>query len=264
MDLLTALRTTIQRKYQAKPTLGLKMDQPSYDYNRFTPDPDDVLQDSIKYLSDLQPLLANLNDTSYEAYLLESMAQMIYTSNLLENAGSSHPLTLGLGQFIFASSPIEDSSFPIHSTDYSAFRSYLLSKSRKADHEAILRSRKQIIQHALAMKYIVQHMIISNENLSEDLLKETHKILTFQIDADNDERDKSETYSGIYRTSNVGHTFVSFLPPSEIAGAITLAISSFTHDLATAEQSGTLDIYAFATKIHHTILNIHPFLDGNS
>lgn len=60
------------------------------------------------------------------------------------------------------------------------------------------------------------------------------------------------------------HTFVEFSKPEDIKQEIATAVLDFNKELKSAEASGTLDFYVFASKWHHVFHNIHPFLDGNS
>jgi Fic family protein len=53
-------------------------------------------------------------------------------------------------------------------------------------------------------------------DLTEEAFKETHRILTDGIGADNKEKDKSADYGGIYRATSVGWTFTAFADPDDI------------------------------------------------
>ncbi len=265
IDLPKSIGDTTRLKMSTKGAkLTLKMD-PNYDYHRFMPDPDEVFEESARYFGDIHKMITQLKEenSAYEDYLVESMVMMIFTSNGLENAGSSHPVTLRLCQEIFAGRQVPE-EIGEHDEDYEAFIKHLVEKKGPKDHKAVLRSRKQIIQHAYALKYITYRMVVKGEDLSEEILLETHKILTDGIDAENAERDSSDTYGGLYRTSNVGWTFGSFANPNVIPVRMAEAISSYNITTKKAESVGTMDPYQIAAKFGHIILNIHPFLDGNS
>jgi hypothetical protein len=206
ISLLKILRDTIRSKLPSKAKFTLKMD-PSYDYHRFTPDPDDVFSESVEYLNDIQRLVVDLKDQdiTYEEHLIESMSMMMFTSNNLENAGSSHPITLQICTHIFAGREVSEDVKDRNPEEYQAMVERLKRKKATENHKAVLRSRRQIIQHAYALKYITYRMVVKGEVLLEEILKETRKILTEGIDAENEEKDKPETYSGIYRkTASVG------------------------------------------------------------
>ncbi|KAG0646034.1 Adenosine monophosphate-transferase [Hyphodiscus hymeniophilus] len=265
INLPKALRNTIRAKLPSNAKLIWKMD-PNYDYNRFTPDPDEVFEECVGYFGKVQPLIINLKDEdqSYNDYLVESMVMMIFTSNYLENAGSSQPITLRICKEIFAGRELPE-EIGERDTEYEPIQAYLMEKKAQSDKSAVLRSRKQIIQHAYALKYITHRMVIEGEALSESLLKETHRILTDGIDADNEDKDKSETYGGIYRSCSVGWTcFSTFARPEDVPKLMEQAVAAFNTEVEEAISKQTLDPFDLATKYFHRILNIHPFLDGNS
>ncbi|EKD14848.1 hypothetical protein MBM_07059 [Drepanopeziza brunnea f. sp. 'multigermtubi' MB_m1] len=66
---------------------------PGYDYNRFTPDPDDVFNESARLFKDVQGLLPKDENSTYHNHLVGFVVQMICTSNALENAGASYEVT---------------------------------------------------------------------------------------------------------------------------------------------------------------------------
>ncbi|KAJ5046675.1 uncharacterized protein L3040_003909 [Drepanopeziza brunnea f. sp. 'multigermtubi'] len=68
---------------------------PDYDYNKGTPDPGEVLQESAQHFEEVKVMIASMNDLdlTYEEHPVETIVQMIFTSNNMENTGSSHPVT---------------------------------------------------------------------------------------------------------------------------------------------------------------------------
>lgn len=95
-------------------------------------------------------------------------------------------------------------------------------------------------------------------------MKKTHRILTQGIHAENGDMDDSETYGGVYRSNDVIWTFTTFAHPNAIQKRMTETMQAFKSEAKEAQEKGSLDPYALATKYFHIILNIHPFLDGNS
>ncbi|KAK0121710.1 hypothetical protein ONS95_009995 [Cadophora gregata] len=265
INLPKLLRNTVRSKFTSpKAKFTLKPDL-LYDYFRFTPDPDEVFAESVSYFGDVWKLLQDLKekDDSYEQYLVESMVMMIFQSNDLEKAGSSHEVTMKLCKKIFAGEELAV-EIPVEDEDYEVTQKYLKQKKRAADPDAVQRSRRQVIQHAFALKYITHRMVVHGEELSEDILLSTHKILTEGIDAENEEKDCSEVYGGVYRNDNVGWTFTSFASPKDIPKLMANTIAEFNAAVKVAEAEETIDPYQLAAKYSHKILNIHPFLDGNS
>ncbi|TVY82847.1 hypothetical protein LSUE1_G001771 [Lachnellula suecica] len=202
----------------------------SYDYNRFIPDPDHIFSQSADLLHYIQILILDdpKCETIYENHILDSWTQAIYTSNILENAGADYETTRMLAREILKGRKVPESCPPSESA---SIITHLGLKSRPQTLESVLRARKQAIQHACALKYIIYHLIVRYEPLSEALLKETHRILTDGINAENDQHDKSETYSGIYRSDDVGWTiFQQFARPHDIPRLMEKAVADFNAD----------------------------------
>jgi len=47
-----------------------------------------------------------------------------------------------------------------------------------------LRSRKEVVQHARAFQHIIKHYVHQRKPMTEELIKETHKILTEGLSID--------------------------------------------------------------------------------
>ena len=128
INLPKVLRNTFHAKLASKAKFTLKMDA-TYDYNRFTPDPEEVFEESIDYFEEVTRLIGELKeqDTAYEDHLVESMIMMIFTSNSLENAGSSHALTVRICKEIFAGRMVSD-TIDERDEDYKLHLEYLMLK----------------------------------------------------------------------------------------------------------------------------------------
>lgn len=148
---------------------------------------------------------------------------------------------------------------------YQAIVDHLSQKRADTGFEEVQQAYRQVIQHVYALFFLIDHIIIQNKPLSETLLQQTHHILTDGINAENSERDPSTTYGGLYRTEDVGWTpFSSFATPLSIPIRIASAILEFNTTSRQSETTKVVDPYQLAAKVSQQILNIHPFLDGNS
>jgi len=142
---------------------------------------------------------------------------------------------------------------------------HLAQKRVEIGYEAVQQAYRQVTQHVYALFYLLDHMIIHDNPLSEALLQHTHRILTDGLNAENSERDPSTIYGGVYRTEDVGWTpFSSFASPSSIPSCIATTISDFNSTIQYSEYTKFVDPYQLAAEVSHQILSIHPFLDGNS
>ncbi|KAI9045434.1 uncharacterized protein KD926_008861 [Aspergillus affinis] len=152
---------------------------------------------------------------------------------MIERAGNNPGITLKLCMAIFHGEEIPED---IGETDeeFVEMRKTLLRNNLPASTSAVLRSRREIVQHAKAASYIINQLYIRGQDLSEDIILQTHGILTHKVDAKNV---PWQEYSGIYRKDE--------------------------SDLQEVIRKSTIDPIAIATKYTHIFVNIHPFIDGN-
>lgn len=240
----------------------MKMDG-VYDYNLYEEDPDDLFEATKGLLTEIQGVVTTLSEAqgkNFDEFLETAMCEVIFGSNCIENAGCGHGVTIRLCKEIFQGRDPATVQ-PRTQEEEEAIRD-LAGQNLPNTKTEIPRSRKEIIQHALAFKYIAIRMILQNEPLSEQLIKDTHKVLTEGLDSD--DGDRSETYSGQYRTEEVVAGMSGmFTPTAQVAMAMRRVVAEFNQDIAAAEANRVLDPYALAAKYCHKFVNIHPFLDGN-
>ena len=146
------------------------------------------------------------------------MAAMIYGSNLIESAGSAQSITLKLCSHIFAGLVAVPSEIPDNDPEFLSARQHLAGHGLDASQHAVLRSRREIIQHAKAWKHLLLHMVCLNHPLSEDLILKTHGILCDGVDLE--DGSKASSYAGMYRTVNVCAGFNSFVSPAGVPSAM--------------------------------------------
>ncbi|KAF5538960.1 adenosine monophosphate transferase FICD like [Fusarium mexicanum] len=108
----------------------------------------------------------------------------------------------------------------------------------------------------------MNEVAIKGKDLSEEVILETHRLLTYKIDSPGGI--PSSEYGGIYRNCPVQRGFHSFPHQAKVPKAVRDLTDSLKDDIATAEESGEIDPVALAAKYCHRFVNIHPFLDGNS
>ncbi|KAL5596202.1 hypothetical protein FOVSG1_009891 [Fusarium oxysporum f. sp. vasinfectum] len=217
------------------------------------------------YLDDIADALKkqkSKNDSKIAATFNERLSQMVYGSNMIEMVGSGLDITVKLCQRIFEGQDVDDAEISDRDPIYQALRKDLVSKNKPSGHEDVLRSRREIIQHAKAAYYMMNQVAIKGKDLSEEIILETHRLLTYKIDSP-DKIPWSE-YGGSYRTCPVQRGFHSFPHQAGVPKAVRDLTDSLKADIATAEASGEVDPVALAAKYCHKFVNIHPFLDGNS
>lgn len=139
--------------------------------------------------------------------------------------------------------------------------------SSNVDKNHIIRSRREVIQHAKALDHIIRAIAIRNEPLTERLIKETHRILVTGIDRDDTGHGRGvipwQKYGGIYRDIPIIAGTTSFVVPKHIPKKMVEIVEKFNADIAEAERTEQIDPFYLAAKYSNMFVLIHPFLDGN-
>lgn len=170
---------------------------------------------------------------SYDSFMLESIAQVVYGSNLIERAGvRDYSLTSKICKRISLGLPVDPSTSGVTK-----------------------QSLKEIEQHVLALNHMLTEMVAKNKPLSEKLILQTHYILCNGIPTS----DGDTGYAGAYRQVAVGAGLHSFTAPGNVTFEMGLMIRQFNADISKAQETGELDPFNLASKYCHKFVNIHPF-----
>lgn len=203
---------------------------------------------------------------------------MIYGSNLLESAGGPLSTTIRLSRPILRNFRAEDQ---VHLTSEEYRRLVLehqcsastdADATRVPDPDIILRSRREIVQHAHALSYCLNEIVCSKKPLTEEIVIKIHSILM----AGNDQEDVEP---GKYRTQEVsvryggnrGTRVQPFIPSSAVPDYMKVLVKDINKDMraaATRTRTRTSDVnplgpYLMAARAHHQFVSIHPFTHGN-
>lgn len=226
-------------------------------------DPDVVFPELVELQSTLQDLLqapmTPSQEAAFEDYILESLTRMVYGSNIIEHAGCGLDITWKLCMAIFRGESIPD-DIEERDKEYQMIKEERIRANLPVGSSAILRSRREIIQHAKAAAHMITAVCLHDQDLSEELILETHRILTYKVDA---ESAHWQQYSGVYRSVDVSAGFNTFAPPTSVPRKMKDMIHQLDMDLDQALKQGFIDPIALAAKYTHLFVNIHPFLDGN-
>lgn len=109
---------------------------------------------------------------------------------------------------------------------------------------------------------MLHQVAVLGKDMTEDLVLETHRLLTHQIDR-HDSGLAWAQYSGVYRSTPVCAGFTAFPAPSQAPRLMRGVVAELQADLALAAREGALDPVALSAKYCHKFVNIHPFADGN-
>jgi Fic family protein len=197
-------------------------------------------------------------EAAFVNHILHSLAWMVYGSNKIEKAGSSADITLKLCLAIFCGKEIPE-EIEEQDPEYMSLKESLISQNLPADTSAVLRSRREVVQHAKAVVFMIDQLCIRGQDLSEQIILDAHRILTYKVDA---ETTPWKEYSGVYRDHEVSAGLHAFPHPSLVPYKMKSMFHELKCDLKEA-TNGTIDPIALASKYTHIFVNIHPFIDGN-
>ena len=230
-------------------------------------DPQDLFEKASNWLTTIRELQVDaVKGRIIEEHLVASMSEAIFGSNKIEHVGLGLDNTLKLCERIFNGEDIPD--LDERSPEYEQKLRDMINRQKDLENmptSSIVRSRREVVQHAKAFYRIIQAIVIENEPLSENLIREVHFILCKNISITH--ADGSETgwraYAGKYRSIPVSAGNTMFTPPHFVPRAMDRMINNFNQDMAKIEQRQEIDPFAIASKYCHDFVMIHPFQDGN-
>lgn len=193
-----------------------------------------------------------------------SLVTLVYGSNLIERAGTNFRLTFSICRDIFRGKEV-DPNIEERSPEYQEHLDYLVKTQRKGVMSNVVRSRREVINHAKALNFLIDRVVLDNMALSEELILEAHRILQHNIGDD-------DVTPGEYREHEVA---VSYSKPGQkrqknicirakaVPEYMERMIGHLGNEIAAAEDSEEMDPYTLAARYHHQFVMIHPFGDGN-
>lgn len=147
--------------------------------------------------------------------------------------------------------------------EYQARLDKLIQKDTLPGQKHVIRSRREVVQHAAAFQHLVNKFVKEEKPMSEALIQETHAILVKGISGEGAGVLSSKEFGGIYRNVDVYAGTIQFPRPAKIRDNMRSLVSNLEKDLAEAEKLGQLDPFAIGAKYCDRFVNIHPFRDGN-
>jgi len=122
-------------------------------------------------------------------------------------------------------------------------------------------SRQQIVQHAKALKYLLEDLNTSGERLYQrdltiDNIKEAHRILINNaVDADN-----KPILAGEFRNFPVHADNYTYEPHEEVPASVISTVDKFNKARRNVDQIHPIKLVA---DLFYEMITIHPFGDGN-
>ncbi|THX73911.1 hypothetical protein D6D04_08235 [Aureobasidium pullulans] len=224
-------------------------------------DPEDVFTDIKKTRAQISSFLQSSagQDALTNDYFLDLISRVVHGSNLIEKAGSNLENTHALCKVALGQAE-EDFTDDISNELCHLLKDDLFKQNRPTNEAEIQKSYHEVIQHYRALNFLISEVVFQDNPLSEALILNAHKILTYKVDSSNE---SYKNYGGVFRTTRVFAGFSDFTLPQYVASEMKAFISDLSADIITAEKLGQIDPFVLAAKYCHKFVNIHPFGDGN-
>lgn len=202
-----------------------------------------------------------------EREVTETMCRAMFGSNHIERVGLGLEMTIDLCRRVFAGDDVGEEVGERTPECEALLRGVIAQQKHKKErvHKHVIRSRREVIQHARSFQYLIHAMVVENEPLTEDLIKKVHSILCKGVDITHDDGNEtpSAAYAGRYRQVPVCAGNTMFTSPKFVAREMTKLMTDFNDEIQQAEQNRCLDPFALAAKYCLLFVQIHPFQDGN-
>ncbi|CZR33479.1 uncharacterized protein FPRO_01732 [Fusarium proliferatum ET1] len=246
----------------SKATLPINVDDDAYEYDVLQKSPKELHQELRRHITDVKEGLKQSEDNSdIDEHIIDELSRMVYGTNMIENVGGGLDITLKLCRDVFRGDKEPPEEISEDDPEYEQLDLYLYNKDLPCRHADILRSYREIVQHAKAARFMIEQVCINDKDLSEYIITQVHGDLTYKIDISNDI--PWNEYSGQYRLWNVQCGSHVFMDHSKVRIAMRDMIEELESDIRKATDKGQIDPVALASKYCHKFVNIHPFGDGN-
>ncbi|THW56533.1 hypothetical protein D6D20_08647 [Aureobasidium pullulans] len=240
------------------------LDNGAYDdsHHDHAEDPEDVFTEMKKTRAQISSFLQSSagQDALINDYFLDLISRVVHGSNLIEKAGSNLEVTRALCKIALETSGNTTEDISPQDSLYNLLKDDLFKQNRSTNEAEIQKSYHEVIQHCRALNFLISEVVFQDNPLSETLILEAHKSLTYKVDSSNE---SYKNYGGVFRTTRVFAGFSDFTLPQYVASEMKAFISDLSADIITAEKLGQIDPFVLAAKYCHKFVNIHPFADGN-
>ncbi len=219
------------------------------------------------------------------------MSLSIYCSNAIENVGGSLCITNRLCKAVFAGDVPYIDHIDKHDIDYPGEIAMLEATGRGTDRLSIIRSRREVVQHAVAMKFLFGLLVVENHPLDEAIIKYTHQLLMMLSE--------HEDTGGVYRNTEEAAShglrpetdiefqqrikdtkrlkpnrpppertmkpifFSKIFRPPSVPIYMEKLVREYERDIERTETRNQIAAIELASKYCNFLVCIHPFEDGN-
>ncbi|KAJ0310920.1 hypothetical protein COL516b_001620 [Colletotrichum fioriniae] len=165
------------------------------------------------------------------SFLLQQMAEAVYSSNVKSRKGLGLDITLKLCMMIFEGNAGVE--YTERTEEYQARLDALVRKDVLPGEHHVLRSRREVVQHAAAFQHIINQFIREGKPMTEPLIKDTHAILVKGVSGEAAGILSSKEFGGIYRVEDVFVGTTRFIHPNKTSEAMESMTLSLQQHLIT-------------------------------
>ncbi|KAL6716858.1 hypothetical protein ACLMJK_004770 [Lecanora helva] len=209
-----------------------------------------------------------MDESLWWTALEDAIIDVIFGSNFIEGVGTTREVTAKLCYKVFRGKDVDAEVLEevAEGVRWLRERGALIGGTEEEEKAVVIRSRREVVQHAKAFEYMVVAMVQRDEMLSERLIKDTHRILCTGNDLDDAEWTQ---YAGVYRDGEVSHAVAGqkrphkFITHRAVPRFMKEMIKEYQATIASIESKGELDPFTLAARFCYYFVNIHPFWDGN-
>ncbi|KAJ4004132.1 hypothetical protein NW752_010791 [Fusarium irregulare] len=199
--------------------------------------PEALFEKALRYFS---PVIMNHSPTIEQKATLiqwvnDTVIHALYGSNMIERAGLGWEATLNHCRRVLRGLDIQEIDD--------------------------IRGQREVVQHMRAYQHILYRFAILGEDMTEDLIKNTHGILCKGVPIIEVPEVPYEKYAGIYRKCCVSAGNTMFVTPQSVPTTMTKMCANLKTELEGGRQH--LDPFSLASKYSLRFVEIHPFQDGN-
>ncbi|KAI1460548.1 Fic-domain-containing protein [Annulohypoxylon moriforme] len=193
------------------------------------------------------------------------LIKFIHGSNYIEVTGSDFDVTRKLCRRVFGGEEEVSAHVEEGSADYEEARAALLALKRPNSFEDIVRSRQEVINHAIALKFAIDSVVLNGQEITEDFIKVVHQKLSFGEVLHEDAGSPGEyrTWEIAARHGKDMRSKSIFIRASVVPDYMKTFITDLKNDMLKAEDTKSIYPYDIANRYCHRFVCIHPFGDGN-
>ncbi|KAI2617884.1 fido domain-containing protein [Hypoxylon sp. NC1633] len=194
----------------------------------------------------------------------DSLVELVYGSNFIEVTGSDYDVTEKICRKMFRGEDVAALVEP-RSAEYEQAEAALVALKRPSSLEDVIRSRQEVINHAHALDYAIDHVVLGGHPITEQFIKKVHSMLCTGKVLHEDAGEP-----GVYRTWEIAarHGADSkkrsiFIRASTVPAYMSDFVADLHNDMLAAEDGKATDPIDMATRYCYRFVCIHPFGDGN-